>query len=142
MSVALRKELTLDAFLAWERAQELRYEFDGVQPIAMTGDSLAHSIIGTNIVIALDGRPRSGCRAFRGDVKVLVAGRVRYPDVAVTCSPLDASSDIVPAPIVLFEVLSPSTENVDRTVKATEYFATPSIQHYVLLSQSMAFVEV
>jgi Uma2 family endonuclease len=79
--------MTLEAFLEWERRQELRYEFDGFKPVAMTGGSINHSIIATQVVGALNAGLRRPCRAYRGDVKILVAGRVRYPDAAVTCSP-------------------------------------------------------
>ncbi|MBV9749242.1 MAG: hypothetical protein JO157_10540 [Acetobacteraceae bacterium] len=50
MNVALRKPMSLDEFLARERAQDLRYEFDRFQPIAMTGGTVEHSEIATNIV--------------------------------------------------------------------------------------------
>lgn len=137
MNIALHRSLSLDEFLAWERRQELRYEFDGAQPVAMTGGTIAHSVIGTNLVRALQDRLRGKpCRAFRGDVKVLVAGRVRYPDAMVTCSPVSTASDIVPEPVVVFEVLSSSTASTDRIAKNEEYRATPSIQRYVMLEQT------
>jgi Uma2 family endonuclease len=133
MSQALAP-MTLESFLEWERRQELRYEFDGVQPIAMTGGTVAHSIISTNIVLVLAPRLRgSGCRAFNSDVKIITTRRVRYPDAIVTCTKPDFGSDIVPKPVVVFEVLSPSTGPVDRIVKNEEYRLTPSIQHYVML---------
>ena len=133
MSQALAP-LTLEAFLEWERKQELRYEFDGVQPIAMTGGTVAHSVISTNVVLALAPRLRgSGCRVFNSDVKIITTGRVRYPDVVVTCTKPQFDSDIVPAPMAVFEVLSTSTALVDRIVKNEEYRATPTIQHYVML---------
>lgn len=130
-------EWTLEDFLAWERRQEERWEFDGIQPLAMTGGSLQHSALGTALVRALEDRLDRPCRAFRGDVKIRTVGkRVRYPDAVITCTdPLPETSDILPAPVVVFEVLSPSTETFDRTIKAAEYFATPSIQAYVMLSQ-------
>lgn len=137
MNVALRKPMSLDEFLAWEREQEPKYEFDGFQPVAMTGGTIAHSEIATNIVEALRGRLRGKpCRAFRGDLKILVAGRVRYPDAMVMCSPVANDADIVPEPVVVFEVLSPSTASVDRIAKNEEYRRTPSIQHYVMLEQA------
>jgi len=137
MTIALRRPMTLDEFLAWERGQELRYEFDGVQPFAMTGGTVAHSVIATNLVRALEDRLRGGsCRAFRGDLKVMVAGRVRYPDAVVTCSPVANDADIVPDPVVIFEVLSSSTASTDRIEKNEEYRATPSIQRYVMLEQA------
>lgn len=129
--------MTVDEFLAWEREQELRYEFDGFAVHAMNGGTLAHSEIATNLVETLR-RTLSGtaCRAFRGDVKILVAGRVRYPDAVVTCSPISTDSDTVPEPVVVFEVLSTGTASVDRVAKNAEYRATPSIQHYVMLEQT------
>ncbi len=142
MSQALAP-LTLDAFLEWERRQELRYEFDGVQPIAMTGGSVEHSVIATNLVRALEDRLHgTPCRAFRGDLKVNVAGRVRYPDAIVTCSPIPRGTDMVPDPVVVFEVLSPSTAAVDRIVKNEEYRQTPSIRYYVMLEQRRAAATV
>lgn len=137
MNVALRKPMSLDEFLAWEREQELKYEFDGFRPIAMTGGTVAHSVIGTNLVRALEDRLRGKlCRAFRGDLKIIVQGRVRYPDALVTCSPVATSSDIVPEPVVVFEILSASTAATDRVAKNDEYRATASIQHYVMLEQT------
>ena len=102
---------TPEEFLDWERQQELRYEFDGVGPVAMTGGTLRHSDIASLIDVALRQRLRRPCRAFRGDVKVRVAtNRYRYPDAVVSCSePLPEDSDILPDPVVVFEVLSPST---------------------------------
>lgn len=136
MSMKLLQSLTVDGFLAWERGQDLRYEFDGVRIVAMTGGSMNHSAIATNIVAALERRLRPPCRAYRGDVKVLAAGSVRYPDAVVTCSPVDGRSDLVPNPVVVFEVLSPSTASVDRIVKNEEYRATASIQRYIMVEQT------
>jgi Uma2 family endonuclease len=135
MSMKLSQSLTVDEFLAWERRQDLRYEFDGSRIVAMTGGSLNHSAIATNIV-ALERRWRPPCRAYRGDVKVLAADSIRYPDAVVTCSPVDGRSDLVPNPVVVFEVLSPSTASVDRIVKNEEYRATASIQRYIMVEQT------
>jgi Uma2 family endonuclease len=68
-------------------------------------------------------------------VKILVAGRVRYPDAVATCSPVVLDEDIVPEPLVVFEVLSASTASVDRIAKNEEYRQTPSIWRYVMLEQ-------
>jgi Uma2 family endonuclease len=138
MAAPLAKAMGLEEFLAWERRQELRYEFDGIQPVAMTGGTVAHSVIASNIVRALDDRLREPCRVFRGDLKVVVANRVRYPDAIVSCAPVPDDTDIVPEPVVVFEVLSASTALVDRNVKAAEYQATASIQRYVILEQTKA----
>jgi Uma2 family endonuclease len=137
VSALAKPPMSLEAFLEWERRQELRYEFDGIRAVAMNGGTIAHSEIGTNIVEALRRRLRGGpWRAFRGDLKVIVSGRVRYPDAIVTCSPVANNVDIVPDPVVVFEVLSPSTAGVDRIVKNAEYEAAKSIRHYVMLEQA------
>lgn len=135
MNVALRRPMTLDEFLSWEREQELCYEFDGIQPIPMNGGTLRHYRICANILHALEARLREPYSIFGGGVKLLVAGRVRYPDAVVTCSPIVDTSDIVPDPVAVFEVLSSSTAPQDRGPKAAEYEATSSIQHYVILEQ-------
>jgi Uma2 family endonuclease len=128
--------MTVDEFLAWEREQELKWEFDGIAPVAMTGGTVAHSVIGTNLVERLRATLRgSPCRAFRGDLKILVNGRVRYPDALVTCEPVVNSADIIPEPVVVFEILSPSTARTDRLTKNNEYRATASIRRYVMLEQ-------
>ena len=121
MNAVLRRPMTLDEFLAWERRQELRYEFDGVRPIATTGGTVEHSVIATNLVRAQEDRLRGKpCRAFRGDPKIVVAGRIRYPDAMVTCSPVPRGTDVIPEPVVVFEVLSASTAATDRIEKTEE----------------------
>jgi hypothetical protein len=72
MTVAVRKPWTLNEFLAWEERQELRHEFDGFQPVAMTGGSLAHATIQANLAISIGGRLRGTlCRFLGSDLKVL-----------------------------------------------------------------------
>ena len=137
MNLAMRKPMTLAEFLEWEERQELRYEFDGFEPVAMAGGSLAHSAIQRNLAMALGNRLRGKpCQFFGSDLKVQAAeNSSRYPDGMVLCSDLDQSLKIVRNPVVLFEVLSPSTAGKDRIVKAREYQATPSVQRYVMLEQ-------
>ncbi len=76
------------------------------------------------------------CRAFWSDLKIVVAGRVHYLQVAVTCRPVPRGTDIVPSPVVVFEVFSSSTASTDRIAKNEEYRQTPTIQHYVMLEQA------
>ena len=60
---------------------------------------------------------------------------IRYPDGMVVCSPVAPNATAVRDPVVIFEVLSPSTAAKDRIVKAREYQATPSVKRYVMLEQ-------
>jgi Uma2 family endonuclease len=136
MSVALRKPMTTAEFLEWEERQEFRFEFDGERPVAMTGGTLGHEDITFNVRKALDARLAGGrCRPFGPNAKIIVAGRVRYPDVVVVCSPQDRRTTIAQAPVVVFEVISDGTSRTDRIEKLREYFAIPSIRRYVILEQ-------
>lgn len=134
MNLAVRKPMTL---AEWEERQELRYEFDGVGPVAMTGGTYGHSTIQGNLAVALGNRLRGKPPQFvSGSLKFQVAeGHIRYPDGMVICSPVDRAATVVHDPVVVFEVLSPSTTSNDRLVKAREYQATPSVQRYVMLEQ-------
>ena len=137
MNLALRKPMTLAEFLEWEERRPLRYEFDGVGPVAMTGGTAGHAQIQRNLAFALTARLRGKlCQFLGSDLKFQVAeGHVRYPDGMVVCSPVDRTATVVYDPVVVFEVLSQSTTHNDRIVKAREYQATPSVQRYIMLEQ-------
>jgi len=136
MNVGLCRTMTLDDFLAWEAEQPEKYEFDGLQPVAMNGGTVAHATIATNLVAELGLRLRgTQGRPYASDLKLLVAGRVRYPDAFVACSPVANDATWRTDPVVVFEILSDSTAVVDQTTKNAEYRATPSIQRYIMLSQ-------
>jgi Uma2 family endonuclease len=136
MSAVLQRPMSVAEFLAWEEKQELRYEFDGFQPVAMTGGTLVHEAIcyrlRTLLQLRLDGKP---CRPWGPTTKVEVQGRIRYPDAHVNCTEFGPGATIVPQPVVIFEVLSPGTSRTDRIEKLREYQATASIQRYVILEQ-------
>jgi Uma2 family endonuclease len=137
MSAALQYTMTLAEFLDWENRQPLKYEFDGFQPVAMVGGTAAHSTIQLNLLGALFNRLRGHqCRAHGSDLKIQVAGRIRYPDAFVVCSPVPVDATVVTEPAIVFEILSPSTSDTDRIEKNREYRDTPSIQRYVILEQT------
>jgi Uma2 family endonuclease len=136
MNVALRKPLTLEEFLAWEERQELRYEFDGFQPVAITGGTVAHELIGGTLRALLRERLRGKpCRVVGPTLKIEVMDRIRYPDAFVYCTPIQAADTVIRHPVVVFEVLSAGTSRTDRIEKLREYQATASIQRYVILEQ-------
>ncbi len=137
MVAVARRGMSLAEFLAWEAEQPERWEFDGFEPVAMTGGSRAHSLIAVNLLAALVTRLRGGpCRPFNGDLKILANGRIRYPDAFVACGN-GANADLVEeAPAVVFEILPPSAASTDAILKMREYRATPSIMRYVMLSQT------
>lgn len=139
MNIALRKpQMTRDQFFAWAEVQDTRYEFDGFQPVAMTGGTVNHSQITQNIHFALRTRLRgTGCRPLGPDAGVATIGdAVRYPDALVTCTRVTGTAHTVEGVVVVFEVLSPTSGRTDRIVKLREYRAVPSIRRYVILEHS------
>ncbi len=129
--------MALADFLVWEECQELRYEFDGVAPVGMTGGTVAHDQITFNIRKALDARlAGKPCRPFGPNVKIIVDGRARYPDALVVCQPVPPAATIVKNPVVVFEVASEGSASTDLIDKNCEYRATPSIQRYVIVQQT------
>jgi Uma2 family endonuclease len=137
MSVALHKPMNLAEFLVWEERQELRHEFDGLEPVAMTGGTIAHDQITfdlrTALVARLAGTP---CRPLGPNVKIIADGRARYPDAMVVCHPVSPIATVAGEPVVVFEVLSEGSSETDLIDKNREYRATPSIQRYVVLQQT------
>ena len=139
MNVAFRQAWTLELFLTWEQQQELRYEFDGFQPVAMAGGTYAHDTIAMNLAAELRNRLRgTPCRPHGSNLKIEVMGRVRYPDAYVTCGTYQRDSKFGHDPVVIFEVLSDDDPNRDLVEKNQEYRATPSVQRYVVLEQTSA----
>jgi len=143
MSQLRLKSMTPAEFLAWEAGQELRWEFDGFQPVAMTGGTDAHAAIQGNLLTALNNRLRGKSCYPRGpDMKVAIGSSYRYPDAFVSCTRVVPSSTIGADPVVIFEIMSESTATTDRTVKLMEYQSLASLRRYVMLEQSQALATV
>lgn len=137
MNVLRRPTMTLEQFLDWEERQEAKYEFNGFEPVLMAGGTEEQAEIQSNIVIALGGRLRGHrCRVIGSDLKIKVIGRIRYPDAFVVCSPRERGRTVVPDPVIVFEILSESTQHTDLVEKNDEYRETPSIQRYIILEQT------
>ncbi len=139
MSAALQRVMSVEEFLAWEERQESKYEFDGLDVRAMVSVSEPHARIQANLVGALYNRFRgTGCWVSASDFKLRVVGRIRYPDAFIACSPSTPGTYVHDEPVVVFEIVSPSSERIDRFVKNTEYRDTASVQAYVILQQAFA----
>ena len=135
MNATIRPGVSLADFLDWERDQPQRFEFDGSQPIPMTGGTVAHARLVRRIMEALSRALPSGYEAFGGDLKVLTGpSRVRYPDVLVLRGDTASDADTV-SPVVVFEVLSASTALTDLRVNPEEYAAVATMMAYVILPQ-------
>ncbi len=102
----------------------------------------------TNLSTSLDIQLREhGCNLYSNEMRVSVQGGEHYvyPDLVVTCGPEtfeDDEFDILVNPLVVIEVLSPSTEAYDRGEKFRLYQTIPSLREYVLVSQAPRRLEV
>lgn len=139
--------LTETEYLARERTAESKSEFHDGEVFAMSGGSLAHSLIATNLAAefrrALRDRP---CVPYNSDlrVKVEATGLLTYPDLSVICGParfVDDEGDTVANPTVLAEVLSDSTESYDRGAKFRNYVQISTLREYLLVSQREPRIE-
>jgi Uma2 family endonuclease len=139
-------KVTEEQYLAIERAAEFRSEFLDGEMFAMSGGSMEHASIQTNILVelslALRGTP---CRAFGPDLRIKVSSRMyTYPDVSVVCGkPLlaDEHEDNLLNPVVIVEVLSPSTEKYDRGLKFQQHRTIASLRDYILIDQGQMRIE-
>ncbi|WP_445599404.1 Uma2 family endonuclease [Azospirillum sp. A39] len=132
-------------YLALERAAHVRHEYVDGEIFAMVGASRRHATLVGNVFSAV--RPAAkerGCEAYVSDVKVRVAAAnaYYYPDVVVTCETSDADEYVVHAPAVIIEVLSPTTESVDRREKRANYQTLPSLREYLLVAQDERRVDL
>lgn len=138
MNIPSRECWTQEQSFSWAEGQAIRYEFDAVQPVAMTGGPAGHSRIVRNVDFALCERVRGGaCEPLGPDASVETTGKaVRYPDALVTNSKLENEDRVVPGVVVVFEVLGPTSGRSDRIIKVREYAAVPCIRRYVILEST------
>lgn len=134
----------LHDFLAWEATQPERWELLDGEPRMMTGGTGAHSLIKVNLVVAFSRTLKgSGCRPYDSDMKVVTPDRnVLYPDLSVSCGPTRLSETELVDPILVVEVLLPSTAADDYGRKRRSYQSIPSLRHILIVSQDRALVEL
>lgn len=142
-----RRRFTPEEYLALERGSSERSEFVEGEIFAMAGGSLEHDTIASNVGGLLHFRLRgTECQVVTSNMKVRTrsSGLFSYPDVAVFCGPPrfhDDGRDVLTNPKVIFEVLSPSTEEFDRGKKRILYQSIESLVEYVLIAQDSPQVE-
>lgn len=137
--------MTAAEYLDWEPTQAERYEYWDGEVVAMSGATRNHNRVSANCFRLLDDalvdRP---CEAYIVDVKVQIAPGQKYfyPDVVVTCDERDKDPRFVQFPCLIVEMLSPSTEAIDRGIKFAQYRKFTALQEYVLVQVDQPFVEV
>jgi Uma2 family endonuclease len=147
MMVAVPDRLLMraDEYLAWEATQQERHEYWDGEVVSMAGGTKKHNRVSFNsskvLDAALTGRD---CEVYITDVKVQVQANRKYfyPDVVVTCDERDQDTQLVQYPCLIVEVLSPSTEAVDRGAKFTYYRRFTTLCEYILIQPEQPIVEV
>ena len=146
-TVAAQTYFTPEEYIALERKAEYKSEYFDGHIIAMSGASRQHNLIVTNISGELHHQFKGrGCEVYTNDMRVRPSPRDTYvyPDVVVVCGEPEFEDDVFDTllnPILIVEVLSPSTERRDRGEKFTRYKHLVSLQEYVLVSQDKVWVE-
>ena len=138
--------ITPEAYIASERRAKVKSEYIHGEIFAMSGASLAHTLITLDIATELNIQLRgSTCKVVTNDMRGRTAlkGPYFYPDVVVFCGTPqfeDNVFDTLLNPILVVEVLSPSTEAYDRGEKFAHYQKLMSLQEYILVSQDRIHV--
>lgn len=145
MSAAI-KRYSVDEYLAFERDSPTKHEYFDGEIFAMAGATESHNLIASNLIRelgnALKERP---CRVYCSDMRIACPTGLRtYPDVAAVCGKRqfeDERRDTLLDPIVIVEVLSPSTERYDRGKKFEHYRTIPSLREYVLIASDRKSID-
>ncbi len=148
MSTKHKTLVTPQKYLALERQAEYKSEYYKGEVFAFAGASMQHNIISTNVLALIHSQLRGrGCIAFGSDMRITIpqTPHYAYADVVVVCGQPqtdDAFDDNLLNPVVIVEVLSPSTERYDRGKKFESYQRISSLLEYVLVSQEVPRVEL
>jgi Uma2 family endonuclease len=136
------ERFTPEQYLQLEVQSDRRHEYYRGEIFLMTGASRAHNLIAANIIGRLNrhlaGNP---CEVYGADMRVKVSesGLYTYPDISVACPSIEfemrQGTDTLLNPVVVIEVLSPTTEAYDRGRKLAHYQKLPSLREYILVSQ-------
>ena len=146
-SLAAETLFTPEEYLTSERKATVKSEYLSGQIVAMSGASLAHTRITADIVTELNIQLRGQeCEVISNDMRVRTGpkGAYFYPDIVVFCGEPqfeDNVFDTLLNPILVIEVLSPSTEVYDRGEKFRHYQELTSLREYILVSQDRVRVE-
>lgn len=137
-----------DQYLMHEHDCEMKHEYDDGKILAIVSGPPRHNALASRITAALEDSRRPDCVAFQSDqrIRVLATGKATYPDASMVCGPIegdlaDRTGATITNPMLIVEVMSPATEQHDRGDKWEHFQRIPSLQEYVLVSQSKPRVE-
>ena len=132
--------ITVEDYLAAEEQGDVRHEYLGGLVYAMAGETRDHNRICQNVAFALRQHLKGGpCQLYMSDIRVNFDLKrdeyYYYPDLVVTCDKRDDHPRFIRFPKLIIEVLSPSTERVDKREKFFAYTTVESLEEYVLVAQ-------
>jgi Uma2 family endonuclease len=140
MNVALRRALTVPEYLAWgaTQSERQRTELINGQIVATSPERADHNRVKARVFGIFDDAITSAgltCEAFTGGMTVPIDLHTAYePDALIHCGePIPAHQLTVPAPVVVVEVLSPTSAHTDTSAKLIGYFKVPSVRHYLVI---------
>jgi len=142
------KYISIPDYLALEEQSEEKHEYEAGQIRAMSGGTINHGRIGTNMTVALSNSlGKSDCEALHNDIRVWIetASSFVYPDAMVVCGEIETAEQdehSIINPTLIVEVLSKSTESYDRGDKFHKYCALPSFKEYVLIDQNKPVIDL
>ena len=145
MTIQKPERMSATAFLTWASAQEERFELvDGRIVRMMTGAKQSHNVAAMNVAAALLPQARrSGCRTTASDTAVRTSpGGIRYPDVVVDCGPMERDALEASRPVLIVEVASPGTTEIDATDKLDEYQARGDIRLILFVDPDVVSVKL
>lgn len=139
-----KTKINVNDYLKDENSSEIRHEYIYGEIFAMSGASASHNIISGNIFGNLWTHLKSSsCQAFSENMKLKADEQTfYYPDVMVACDKTPKSAYYREEPILLVEILSPSTERTDRHEKLAVYKKITTLREYLIVSQDKIYVEV
>jgi Uma2 family endonuclease len=137
---------TPEEYFQWEEEQQLRHEYINGEVYAMSGGTINHSKIASNLNFILKSHLRGGaCQVLTSDARINIAqsNDYVYSDLSVTCDDRDRStSQYITYPCLVVEVLSPSTANYDRGDKFRMYRRNPILQDYLLVDAEKIAIDL
>ena len=145
MGALPKTRMTVDEFLRWVQTQESgRYELIDGEVVMMSPETIRHVRVKAEAWLALrNAIAKAGvsCTAFADGVSVRINDfKLREPDISVQCKPADVDALVLDAPVILAEVVSPTSVRDDTGVKLGEYFGIASLRHYLIVDPYNQFV--
>src|SRR5215470_1515103 len=145
MTAATKTRMNVDEYLAWAQSHPGRYELLAGKVVAMSPEGAGHAAVKYAVQTALLAGIRARglpCYMLPDGMTVRIDETTAYePDALVYCGTKLSASDIeVPAPIIVVEVLSPSTRRIDASAKLAGYFRVPSVAHYLIVDPNKPLI--